>query len=97
MEEEKRIASRVLFNSPVRYHQKGAQIYSNTVGKDISNSGMGFISNEFIPRHSKLVFEIHHPWQTEPIQTLAEIVWISDQPHSERFNVGAKFLDPLIV
>ncbi|HAZ10054.1 MAG: PilZ domain-containing protein [Candidatus Omnitrophota bacterium] len=96
MEEEKRVASRIVFNSSVRYHQKGAQIYSNTVGKDISNSGIGFISNEFIPRRSKLVFEIHPPWQPEPIQTLAEVAWISNQPHSERFNVGAKFLDPLM-
>ena len=97
MEEEKRSASRVLFDSSVRYHQKGAQIYSNTVGKDISNSGIGFISNEFISKRSNLVFEIHPPWRSEPIQTLAEVVWISSQPHSERFNVGAKFLAPLMV
>ncbi len=95
MEEEKRFASRILINSSVRYHQKGAQIYNNTVGKDISNSGIGFVSNEFFPKHSQLVFEIHPPWQPEPIQTLAEIVWVSNQPHSERFNVGAKFLAPL--
>jgi PilZ domain len=97
MEKENRVASRVLFNSSVRYHQKGAQIYSDTVGKDISNSGIGFISNEFIPRHSKLVFEIRPPWQPEPIQTSAEVVWISNQPHSERFTIGAKFLKPMAV
>ncbi|OIO34143.1 MAG: hypothetical protein AUJ70_01670 [Candidatus Omnitrophica bacterium CG1_02_40_15] len=97
MEEEKRFTSRILFNSSIRYYQKGAKIYSDTVGKDISNSGIGFISNEFIPRHSQLVFEIRPPWQPEPIQTLAEVAWISNQPHSERFNVGAKFLNPLVV
>lgn len=96
MKEEDRIASRILFNSAVRYHEKGAQEYSNTVGKDISNSGIGFISNEFIPKQSKLVFEIHSPWQAEPIQALAEVVWVSSQPHSERFNVGARFLAPLV-
>lgn len=95
MEEEKRIAARILFDLSVRYHEKGTQRYSNTVGKDISNSGIGFISNEFIPKHSKLVFEIHPPWRPEPIQTLAEVVWVSNQPYSERFNVGARFLAPL--
>ena len=95
MEEEKRIAPRILFDSPVRYHEKGTQRYSNAVGKDISNNGIGFISNEFIPKHSKLVFEIHPPWLPEPIQALAEVAWISNQPYSERFNVGARFLAPL--
>ncbi len=97
MEEEKRQTSRISFDSSVRYHQKGAKIYHNTVGKDISNSGIGFISNEFIPKHSELVFEIHPQWRPEPIQTLAEVVWISNHPYSERFNVGAKFLGPVMV
>ncbi len=95
MEEEKRIASRILFNSPIRYHERGAQRYSDTVCKDLSNSGIGFISNEFIPKHSKFIFEIRSPWRTEPIQTLAEIVWVSSQPYSEKFNIGAKFSSPL--
>ncbi len=96
MEVDKRIAARILFNSPVRYYRKGAAKYSDTVGKDISNSGIGFISNEFIPKNSHLVFELRSPWQLEPIQTLAEVVWVSNQPCSERFEVGARFLDPLM-
>ena len=92
MEADKRIAPRTLFNSPVRYYQKGAAKYNDTVGKNISNSGIGFISNEFIPKNSHLVFELRSPWQSEPIQTLAEVVWVSNQPFSERFEVGAKFL-----
>jgi len=96
MEEEKRIAPRVLFDSAVRYHQKGFQSYSDTVGRDISKSGIGFISNEFIPKNSKLVFELHPPWHIEPIQAVAEVVWVSSQPYSERFKIGARFLDSLI-
>ncbi|MCX5693027.1 MAG: PilZ domain-containing protein [Candidatus Omnitrophica bacterium] len=92
MEADKRIVPRILFNLPVRYRQKGTAGYSDTVGKDISNSGIGFISNEFIPKNSHLVFELHSPWQIEPIQALAEVVWVSNQPCSERFEVGAKFL-----
>jgi len=97
MEEDKRIATRVMFNSSVRYHEKGVQRYSNTVGKDISSSGIGFISNEFIPNHSKILFELHPPWHQEPVQALAEVVWVSSQPYSERFNVGARFPDPTAV
>ena len=91
MEDERRIAPRITFNSAVRYRQKGFQSYSDTVGKDISNSGIGFISNEFIPKHSELVFELHPPWHVKPIQAAAEVVWVSSQPYSERFEIGARF------
>ena len=96
MEEERRISKRIFFDSGVRYHQKGSQKYCDTVGKDISNTGIGFISNEFLPKNSHIVFELHPPGRQEPIQTMAEVVWVSDQPYSERFYVGARFLEPLM-
>lgn len=92
MEEDKRVAPRILFSSAIRYRYKGAAEHSDTVGKNISNSGIGFISNEFIPKNSCLVLELHSPWQAEPINALAKVVWISSLPCSERFEVGAKFL-----
>jgi len=95
MEEEKRVASRISFNSPVRYQEKGARGCHDTVGKDISDSGIGFISNEFIPKHSKLIFEIRPPWHPEPMQRAGEVIWVTSQPYSERFNVGARFSEPL--
>jgi len=96
MEMEKRVASRILFDSPVRYYEKGAQRYSDTVAKDLSNSGIGFVSYEFLPKNSKIMCELRPPWHTEPIQALAEVIWISSQPYSEKFNIGARFLSPLM-
>jgi hypothetical protein len=95
MEEDRRIAQRISFDSAVRYRKKGTEIYSDTVGKNISNSGIGFISNEFISKHSNLIFEIRLPWRSETMQILTEVVWVSSQPYSERFEIGAKFLNPL--
>mgnify|MGYP001592477055 FL=1 len=95
MEDDRRAAKRTPCDLPVRYNQKGAKEYTNTVGKDISDTGIGFISNEFIPKKAHLVFELHPPWKEAPIQTLGEVMWVSSQPHSERFEIGAKFLAPL--
>ncbi|MDO8603022.1 MAG: PilZ domain-containing protein [Candidatus Omnitrophota bacterium] len=95
MEEERRVVPRISFDSPVRYRQEGLQRYSDTTGKDISTSGIRFISNEFIPKNSKLIFELRPPWRAEPIQATAKVVWISNQPYSEKFEVGARFLSPL--
>jgi hypothetical protein len=96
MEKDRRAATRIFFNSAIRYTQKGSAEYSNTVGKDLSNSGIDFISNEFIPKNSQLTFEIHSPWQVEPIYVSAEVVRVSSQPYSERFEIGAKFLTPIM-
>jgi hypothetical protein len=95
MEEDRRVTQRISYNSPVRYNQKGAKIYSDTVGKDISNNGICFISNEFIPKKTHLIFEVQPPWKETPVQTLAEVVWVSNQSYSERYEIGAKFLAPL--
>lgn len=95
MEEEKRCLKRISFTSPVRYYQKGSEKYSNTVCKDLSASGIGFISNEFIPKGTQLLFELNPPWNNEPIQVLGEVKWIASQSYSERFNVGAVLLSSL--
>jgi hypothetical protein len=92
MEEERRRSKRIEFISPVRYHLKGSQVYSDTIGKDISDSGLGFISNEFIPKSTELVFELNSPINHERSQALAQVVWISNQRYSDRFYVGARFL-----
>ena len=96
MGEDRRISPRISFDSGVRYHEKGTQKYSDTVGKDISDSGIGFLSNEFIPKNSQLVFELRPPWNPEPVQKLAEVMWVSNQRHSERYYIGARFLEPLM-
>jgi len=96
MEEERRGSKRIKFDSPVRYYQKGTQRYSDTIGKDISESGIGFISNEFIPKSTQLILELNSPSTQEHSQALGEVVWIASQPYSERYYVGARFLEPFM-
>jgi len=94
MKSERRISKRFDFDSPVRYQEKGSQKITNTTAKDLSNSGIGFISDEFIPKSSQLVFEIHPPGYQEYMKVLGEVMWVSNQPFSERFYVGARFINP---
>ena len=94
MFQERRNSERLLLSSPIRYRQKGSQRFGNTVGRDISNSGIGFISNEFFPISTQLVFDFQHPKTQGFVKVLGEVVWISNQPYSERFSVGARFIGP---
>jgi len=94
LEIERRNSKRVELSFPLRYQHKGTQQFGNTIGKDISDCGIGFISNEFFAVSSQLVFEIQLPSRQLFIKAVGEVVWISNQPYSEKFSVGAKFHNP---
>lgn len=96
MIQERRCSKRLSLSKPIRYHQKGSQVYTNSLGKDISDKGIGFISDRFLPISSHVVIETHHPLNQDFIKVVAEVVWITSQPYSERFSVGARFLGPPI-
>lgn len=94
MSQERREAQRMALSGPIRYQRKGSQRFGNSIGRDISAGGIGFISNEFFPVSTHLIFEVQHPQRAEYIKAVGEIAWISDQPHSDRYYVGARFLGP---
>lgn len=94
MNSERRIAKRSALAVSVRYQQKGSQAFSNTLGRNISETGIGFVSTEFFPISTQLVFETQLPESRDFIKAVGEVVWVSKYPHSERFSVGARFLGP---
>lgn len=95
MPEDRRAGKRSSFTNAVRYQRKGSQFFANSVGRNISESGISFMSREFFPLSTSLIFELQDPATREYVKTAGEIVWISNQPHSENFFVGAKFTEPV--
>lgn len=94
MERDRRANKRVEFTSGIRYQQKSSHNFTNTIARDISNGGIGFISNEFMPKSSQLILEFNPPGYNDSKQVPGEVMWVSSQPYSERFYIGAKFLEP---
>lgn len=91
---ERRLSKRLPLPVPVRYQQKGSQVFANTLGRDISETGIGFISNEFFSLSTQLVFETQHPDSHDFIKAVGEVVWVLKHPHTDRFSVGARFFGP---
>jgi len=91
---ERRESGRIDFSVPVRYRHKGNQAVFNTIGRDISGTGIGFVSSEFFPISTHLVFEAQHPVRHDFIKAVGEVMWVSKRPYSEDFSVGARFLGP---
>lgn len=97
MVQERRDSERLTLSVPVRYQQKGSQRFGNTLGKDISSSGIGFFSDEFFPVSTQLIFEVQHPKTRGFIKAVGEIVWISkSKPYSDKYTAGARFIGPPI-
>lgn len=94
MSQDKREYRRIALSTSIRYQHKGSQRFGNSMGRDLSSGGLGFTSNEFFPVTTQLVFEVKHPEQAEYIKAVGEVMWISNQPYSDNYSVGARFLGP---
>ena len=64
---------------------------AETVVKDISEGGIRFRSNRFIPVREKLLFRMRLPNQ-KTIEAVAQPAWIREIPSLNQYDIGAKFL-----
>jgi c-di-GMP-binding flagellar brake protein YcgR len=95
MEKNRRIAKRIPFLSGVRYQIKGSQQFGNIRSKDVSKSGIAFVSNEFLPVATHLIFEFKLPEKKEYVKVLGKVVWVSNQSCSEKYLIGVQFDHPI--
>ena len=64
---------------------------AETVIQEISEGGIRFRANHFIPVHHKLLFRINIPNQ-RCIEAVAQPAWIREIPSLSQYDIGAKFL-----
>ena len=67
------------------------QYKRDTLVRDISEGGLRFRTNHFIPVHEKLLFRISLP-KTMAIEAVAQPAWIREMPVLSQYDVGAKFI-----
>ena len=66
-------------------------LISETRVQDISEGGVRFRSNYFVPVHNKLLFKINIP-NSKPIEALVQPSWIREIPRLHQYDIGAKFI-----
>ncbi|NQT46737.1 MAG: PilZ domain-containing protein [Candidatus Omnitrophica bacterium] len=93
--EDKRRFPRIEFRMPVQYHNlknpREGSIGSLT--KNISEGGVKFVANEFLPLASRLVMEISLPTVPRPIKAIAKVAWVRKTAVAEQYEVGNQFLE----
>lgn len=62
-----------------------------TTIQDISEGGIRFRANQFIPIHNRLSFTLNIP-KRKPILVVAQPMWIKEIPRLSQYEIGAQFL-----
>lgn len=92
---ERRKHSRVTSTVPLQY-KKLKETSEGTIGaitQDLSEGGVRFIANEFLPLASRLVVEVFLPAQPKPVKAISKVAWIRKASSGEQYVIGNQFLD----
>jgi len=89
--ESKRLDPRLSKDFPLRYQVRGDKESFNAVSSNISSGGLSFTVHRFIPPETSVMLELNLPLRT--VNSAAEIAWITPIAHSDRYRLGAKFLE----
>src|SRR3989338_9445230 len=92
---ERRRYRRVNSTIPLQY-KKLRQLSEGTIGaitQDVSEGGIRFLANEFLPLASRLVVEVFLPAQPRPVKAISKVAWIRKAPSGDQYIIGNQFLD----
>ena len=89
--EEKRKAKRFNCQVPIMCKKGGA--FDNSQTMDISQGGVGLVSNRFIPVDTRMILEIALLPNSDPVLALGQVKWVRRIPVSDNYRVGMHFAD----
>jgi c-di-GMP-binding flagellar brake protein YcgR len=91
---EKRKHGRIGLSVPLRYQELRGNTYlsKGTLTKDLSEGGVRFNTDAFIPLSAHLVVEMSLPRTMKAVKTIAKVAWIRKLPHGDNYEVGNHFL-----
>ena len=90
---EKRKFPRAKVSLPLRYKKLRGNTYlaKGTLTKDLSEGGIRFLTNVFLPLACHLVVEIMLP-RKKPIKVICKIAWIRKRRSDSSYEIGNQFL-----
>ena len=91
MNTNQRLFPRFNFEGPLKFQVRGAGATYNTVGDDLSQSGIGFVHHEFIPASTALNLEIK--LIDRVVKTIGKVMWARPLSRSNKFRVGVNFIE----
>ena len=90
--QEKRRFTRVSFREPVQFKAPKDAEFSGSLAYDISEEGLRFQTDNFIPLNESLILELQLSTQNS-LSLHGKVMWVQMVPHSDRYQIGVKFDD----
>jgi hypothetical protein len=87
--QEKRAATRFKASLPIQYRYLTK--VNNALILDLSEGGLSFTTNDFIPVNTQLFVAILP--KEEPLRAGGKVVWVQKMAYGDRYNVGMRFTD----
>lgn len=73
---------------------KPQKIYEMSLMLDISRSGLKFVSSEYYPPGTKIIFNIQFPFLYPQLTFIeGEVVWVDHVPRAETFKIRSRFIN----
>jgi hypothetical protein len=89
--EEKRRFTRVKLANALRLQIRGRTGCDNAVSENISEGGLAFVNDRFIPRSTPLMLEFN--LLSRYLSPIARVSWASPVPHSDKYHLGVEFME----
>ena len=90
---ERRKYIRIPESLPIVYEVVPGETRKEYITKDISQSGMRFLINEFVPKDSHLKIKISFHGTLFNFEAWVKCMWIRKMPYSDRYEIGVEFID----
>ena len=94
-EQERRKYPRVYASLPMQFRFIGEfdKLPRDTITKDLSEGGVRFSVDKFVPVGTRLVVNVLLEGYHEPIRSTAKIIWTRKLQYSDTYEVGCQFLN----
>lgn len=89
--EEKRRTSRLCLRTPVRYQVRGSPELTDTITDNLSASGLGLFSANFVAPQSLVMLEINV--LARQLRPIGRIAWTASMGHSDNYRSGIEFIE----
>ena len=89
--ENKREEPRAKVSFPVACDVLPQRSYFYTVCKDLSNSGIRLITNDFMPQGNSLKINLN--LIDKVVNMRAKVMWCNKERYADRYYAGLKFID----
>lgn len=89
--ENQRLFARFNFDGSLKFQVRGSNEVVSTVGDDLSQSGVGFVNQNFLPPATTINLEIN--LSNRIIKPIGKVMYSRPMSRSDKYKLGVNFVE----